>query len=258
MIGFCPLGSGSKGNSCYFASERTRVLIDAGLSGRATDQRLQQIGASLDDIQAIFITHDHHDHIAGLKQLAIRRGIPVYANAETAKGIVASLEGEVPRFKIFQTGESFEVGDLKVTPFPILHDTVDPVAFVIEACARRVAFCTDLGTVTPVVIQHLQGCDHLVLEANHEPDLVAMSARPLVYKQRVLGHYGHLSNRAAEGLLDAIWHTQLRSVHFAHLSSECNRPELALKAGQKALDRSSGNLEVRIALQERVSEAIHF
>jgi phosphoribosyl 1,2-cyclic phosphodiesterase len=258
MIGFCPLGSGSKGNSCYLGTERTQILVDAGLSGRATEHRLNQIGSSLDSIQAILITHDHHDHIAGLKQLAIRRNIPVYANAETAKGIVASLEGQVPRFRIFQTGEPFEVGDLKVYPMPILHDTVDPVAFVIEACARRIGICTDLGMVTPIVTQHLQGCDHVVLEANHEPDLVAMSARPLVYKQRVLGRYGHLSNSAAEELLDAIWHAQLRSVHFAHLSSECNRPELALQAGKKSLVRSDGALDVHVAYQDRVSTPIHF
>jgi phosphoribosyl 1,2-cyclic phosphodiesterase len=258
MIGFCPLGSGSKGNSCFFGSERTKVLIDAGLSGRATDQRLQQIGQSLDDIQGILITHDHHDHIAGLKQLAIRRGIPVYANAETAKGIVAALEGEVPKLRIFQTGEAFEVGDLEILPMPILHDTVDPVAFVIQSCSRRVGICTDLGMVTPAVLRHLQNCDHLVLEANHEPDLVAMSARPLVYKQRVLGRYGHLSNQAARELLQSIWHAQLRSVHFAHLSSECNRPELALQAGLEAQKRSDGALAIHIAHQDRPSEAILF
>jgi phosphoribosyl 1,2-cyclic phosphodiesterase len=258
MIGFCPLGSGSKGNSCYFGTETTALLIDAGLSGRATRQRLELLGVSLDRIQAILVTHDHHDHIAGLKQLALRTGIPIYANAETAKGIVSSLQGAVPKLRIFQTGDSFEVGDIRVTSFPILHDTVDPVGFFLEACGRKVGFCTDLGMVTPIVIQSLQKCDHVLLEANHEPDLVAMSVRPVIYKQRVLGRYGHLSNHSASELLDAILHAQMRSVHLAHLSSECNRPELALNAVNKSVEASEGILQVYVAPQDRLSEPVYF
>ena len=258
MQGFFSLGSGSKGNCLYFGSERTKVLLDCGLSARATQQRLAPLGISLEQIDAILITHEHTDHIAGIRKLAMDYRIPVIANSETAKGIVACLDGQIPQFKIFTTGDSFQFKDILIQSVPILHDTLDPVAYVFEACGKRVGICTDLGMVTPMVEEAMSRCDHLVLEANHEPDLVAMSRRPIIYKQRVLGRHGHLSNQACARLLEAVWHTQLRSVHLAHLSSECNRPELAVQALDALFQRTEGSFKRYVALQEVPAAPILF
>lgn len=256
-IGFCPLGSGSKGNCIYLATPKTKILIDAGLSGKATKERLAEIGVDIGDIQAILVTHDHGDHIQGLKAIAYKYQIPVFANNETAKGIVDHFQ-ECPKFKIFSTGETFEFGDLCIHPFTIQHDTVDPVAFVIRFDNLKLGFCTDLGFATSLVKKQLEGCDYLYVEANHQPSMVHASARPMVYKQRVLGRSGHLSNESCGQLLAHVAHTGLKHVHLAHLSSECNTPETALKVVGEILQQHGIDLDMCTAPQEKISKAIHF
>ena len=255
MNGFCPLASGSKGNAIFFGTPKTRLLIDAGLSARAIAVRLAQIDVDPRTLQAILVTHEHTDHIAGLAVLAQRMNIPVFANAETAKGIIAAL-GERPRFKIFATGETFCFGDLEIHPFSVPHDTLDPVAFRIQTESVRVGFCTDLGHVTSMVRKGLEGCDYLYLEANHQPSMVHSSARPQVYKTRVLGKQGHLSNEECGKLLETIYHPGLKHVHLAHLSSECNTPEVALQIVREQI--SAKELEINIAYQEKNSKPILF
>ncbi|HEY4254796.1 MAG TPA: MBL fold metallo-hydrolase [Chlamydiales bacterium] len=255
MNGFCPLASGSKGNSIFFGTEKTRILIDAGLSARALLEKLQEIVVDPQTIEAILVTHEHTDHIAGLATLSERLNIPIFANAETAKGIVAALNRH-PRFKIFATGETFQFGDLSIHPFSVPHDTLDPVAFTIRTPTCKVGLCTDLGHTTSLIRKHLEKCDYLYLEANHEPSMVHACGRPQVYKTRVLGKQGHLSNEECGKLLDAVFHDELKHVHLAHLSSECNAEEKALEVVKKWLgDRS---LELSIAYQAQISRAILF
>lgn len=255
MKGFCPLASGSKGNCIYFGSDNTKILIDAGLSLKATKLKLQEINVSIEEIDAILVTHEHGDHIQGLRVLSNSLQIPVLANHETAKGIVEALH-DCPKFKIFSTGESFEFGDLEIHPFSIPHDTLDPVAFTIKTEDKKIGFCADLGFVTTGVIHQLQACDYLYLEANHEPSMVHASARPQVYKQRVLGRSGHLSNEETGKLLSLIAHSKLKHVHLAHLSSECNTHETALSRVGGVLEASGIHLEMSIAYQEKVSRSI--
>lgn len=257
MKGFCPLASGSKGNCIYLGTNRTKILIDAGISTKQIKQRLEEINVDIADIDAILITHDHTDHIQGLKVLANKMGIPVFANAETAKGIVEQLGG-TPKFKIFTTGEPFEFGDLEVHPFTIPHDTVDPVGFTIREGTIKMGFCTDLGFVTSLVRHQLQECDYLYVEANHQPSMVHACSRPQVYKQRVLGRTGHLSNEACGKLLSEIAHADLKHVHLAHLSSECNSPETAIATVNSILENHGITLDLCIAPQECISRAIHF
>ena len=257
MIGFCPLASGSKGNSIFFGTENTKILIDAGLSGRATKLRLEEIGICVEEIEAILITHDHSDHVQGLKVLALKYGIPVLANAETAKGIYAQL-GACPKFQIFTTGEPFQFKDLKIHPFSVQHDTPDPVAFTIETPTHKVGFCTDLGFPTSLVKTRLQNCDYLYIEANHEPHMVHACSRPMVYKQRVLSRSGHLSNDACAELLAEIAHDELKHIHLAHLSQECNCPTAALDKVKAKLTEIGREIQVSVAPQERVGHAIHF
>jgi phosphoribosyl 1,2-cyclic phosphodiesterase len=228
MIGYCPLASSSSGNSVFFGSEQCKVLIDCGLSGKKTKEKLAEINIDIEEIDAILITHEHIDHIRALKVLAMKHNIPVIANRETARGIIDTLKA-TPQFKLFTTGESFQFQDIEIHPFTIAHDALDPVGFTLETSGLKFGFCTDLGYVTSVVQNRLEGSDYLYLEANHEPSMVHACARPPIYKQRVLGRTGHLSNEGCGNLLKDLNHSGLRHAHLAHLSSECNSPEMALK-----------------------------
>jgi phosphoribosyl 1,2-cyclic phosphodiesterase len=258
MIGFCPLASGSKGNSIFVGTKNTRILIDAGISGTQLIQRLAQIDVDLDSIQAILITHEHDDHIKGLKFLAERKvKIPILTNAETAKGIFASLEVKL-RFKIFTTGEAFEFGDLKIHPFSIPHDTLDPVAFTIEIDDLKLGFCADLGYATSLVKKQLEQCDYLYLESNHQVSMVHSSSRPEKLKGRILGRQGHLSNEDCGRLIAAVWHSKLKHVHLAHLSKECNTPEIALETVGNILQEKGCLAPLSIAHQEKISNPIFF
>ncbi|MBI3900703.1 MAG: MBL fold metallo-hydrolase, partial [Chlamydiia bacterium] len=238
----------------YFGSKNTKILIDAGLSGLATKTRLSEIGVNLEEIEAIVITHEHTDHISGLKTLALRYGIPVYANAETAKGIYAAL-GECPSFKIFTTGEGFSIGDIHLHPFSIQHDTADPVAFTLHTDNIKVGICTDLGFATTLVRSHLRECDYLHIEANHEPSMVHACARPQIYKQRVLGRSGHLSNAECADLLHEVLSKRLKHIHLAHLSQECNAEVTALETIRKKI---GVEVEITIAPQYKIGKPIHF
>ncbi|MCE2983911.1 MAG: MBL fold metallo-hydrolase [Parachlamydia sp.] len=257
MKGFCPLASGSKGNCIYVGTEQTKILVDAGLSGKAIRSKLAEINVDISEIDAILITHEHTDHIQGLKTLACKLGIPVFANHETAKGIVNALHS-CPKFKIFTTGESFELGDLEVHPFSIQHDTLDPVAFTIRTSGMKLGFCTDLGFATSLVQAKLQECDYLYLEANHQPSMVHASPRPMIYKQRVLSRSGHLSNEGCGNLLAQIFCPQLKHVYLAHLSSECNTPETALGVVKEILKAHQIELDICVAPQDKISKPVHF
>ena len=257
MDGFCPLASGSKGNCLYVGAANTRILIDAGLSMKATADRLSEIGVDLKTIQAIVITHEHADHIKGLPVLTDHLQIPVLANAETAKAIYAAF-GVRMKFKIFTTGETFQFGDLKIHPFSVPHDTLDPVAFTIWVGSKKLGVCADLGHVTSLIQKQLEKCDYLYLEANHQPSMVHACARPQVYKTRVLGKQGHLSNQDCASLLSSVFHPELKHVHLAHLSSECNAEEVALKTVRGVLEAKGQNVELSIAYQDRVSKKLIF
>ncbi len=255
MLSFCPLASGSKGNCIYIGTPMTKILIDAGISAKVTSERLQGIGVNLEDIDAILITHEHTDHIRGLDVLGAKMGIPVFANSDTASAIYEAM-GKCPKFKIFSTGQTFEFGDFEIHPLSIQHDAIDPVAFTIRMANLKLGFCADLGIATTLVASELKGCDYLYLEANHEPSMVHSCARPMVYKKRVLSRQGHLSNQECAQLLEQVYHDGLKHVHLAHLSSECNNPELALKIITEKLQSLQAKTEVSIAWQDSLSRCI--
>jgi phosphoribosyl 1,2-cyclic phosphodiesterase len=257
MLGYCPLASGSRGNSTYVGTARTKVLIDAGLSAKATLERLASINVAIEDIDAIVISHEHIDHIQGIKTLSSKYQIPILANSETAKGIIAHFS-ECPRFKIFTTGEDFTFGDITFHPFTIQHDTFDPVAFTLRFDSIKLGVCTDLGFATTLVQHHLQDCDYLILEANHEPDMVHASRRHPRLKQRILGRSGHLSNSDCGALLCKIASPRLKHTHLAHLSAECNTAEKALSVVGERLQEAGISLTIDIAHQETPSHPIHF
>ena len=256
MLGFCPLASGSKGNAIFLGTEQSRILIDAGLSAKALIKKLEEIDIAFKTIQAILVTHEHTDHIKGIAQISKKWKIPILANAETAKAILKGLDHK-PHFKIFTTGEPFYFKDLQILPFSVPHDTPDPVGFRIHAMNRTLGFCTDLGYATSLVRKMLEGCDYLYLEANHQPSMVHACARPAVYKERVLSRQGHLSNEACAELLTCLAHKDLKHIHLAHLSSECNAEKPALEIVGKALHQTSCPAEISIAYQNSLSRPIY-
>ncbi len=249
MKGFCPLASGSKGNSIYLGTDKTKILIDAGLSVKALTARLAEIQVDISEIEAVLITHEHGDHIKGLSALCSKLGIPVFTNKETAQAILPSCR-EIPKFKIFSTGETFQFGDIEIHPFSIQHDAMDPVAFTFQFDGLKVGLCADLGFASSLVLSRLQLCDYLYLEANHQPSLVYSSLRPMVYKQRVLSRQGHLSNEESALVISSVYHEKLKHVYLAHLSSECNTPELALKIVGDLLERNGKQVPLSIAKQD--------
>ena len=232
----------------------TAVLIDAGLTAKETGRRLGEIGVPLSDIQAICLTHEHGDHIAGLRVLHRRFGVPVYANSGTAEGADGSVgEGQL-EWRIFTTGMPFQIGELEITPFSVPHDAYDPVGFVIRHGGAQLGLVTDAGTVTTLVRERLRGCQAIMIECNHDEQMLKDSKRPWALKQRIFGRQGHLSNASAAALLADVAEAGLTHVFLAHLSSECNRVEAATQAVRASLDeRGFSRVSITVALRDRVS-----
>lgn len=257
MSGFCPLASGSSGNVVYLGTDKVKVLFDVGISFKSLKERLADINVSIDEIDAVIISHEHTDHIKAIEMITKKTNIPIFANSDTAKMICQTME-ERPRLKIFSTGEEFTFGDLLIHPFSVQHDTVDPVMFTVSFRGIKIGVCTDLGFATKLVKHHLLDCDYMYLEANHDEELVHLCSRPMVYKQRVLSRQGHLSNTACGELLAAVHSGKLKHVFLAHLSSECNREELALTTVKSILKGEKKKVEMSIAYPDRVSKFISF
>lgn len=246
----CVLASGSSGNAIYVASEKTRLLIDAGLSAKQVAVRLEQIGVAPEHISGICISHEHGDHVNGIRVLQKRHAIPIYVNAGTLNGIRRMPKSDEIEAKIFQTGSPFKVGDITVEPFSVPHDAYEPVGFRLQAGDCAVGVVTDLGMSTSLIREKLKGCRALVLEANHDEDLLREAPRPWSLKQRIRSRQGHLSNIDAARLIIECATDVLEHVFLAHLSSDCNTPDTALRTIESQL-RLDGlahiNLEVASA-----------
>lgn len=228
---FAVLSSGSKANCTFVESGSTRILIDCGLSAKQTEVRLRLLGIDPDSIQAIVVTHEHSDHINGIPVFVKKRKIPVFANAGAAQSLESILSLE-----LFETGKSFTVGSLEFDPFSIIHDAVDPVGFVIRAEGFKFTQVTDLGKVTPLVINAVKDAHALVLESNHDLEMLYASEYPWELKQRINSSHGHLSNDAAAELLTEVLHSDLMHVVLGHLSENCNTPARAQSSAKRALN----------------------
>ena len=239
------LGSGSGGNCAYLEAGETRLLIDAGFSGRQIRNRLQSIGRTPETLSGILITHEHSDHIQGLSGLCARLQLPIYCNRLTKEAVEEQLQSKF-NCRLFATGASFDVGEVTVDSFSIPHDAQDPVGFLLHAHGTRIGFLTDLGHATRMVIERVRGTSILVLETNHDAKLLQDDTkRPWSVKQRILSRHGHLSNDAAAEVAAQIVSENLRHLYLGHLSKDCNRPELAFQAVSAKLT-SMGATHVRI------------
>ncbi len=241
------LASGSSGNCTYIASEQAALLIDAGLSAREVGRRLEMVGASVSSIRGICVSHEHGDHTQGLRVLNRRAGIPLYANAGTVEALTRDPElSELP-WQIFTTGAPFQIGDLRVEPFAVPHDAFEPVGFVVSCGDLRVGVVTDMGMPTTLIRERLRHCRMLVLESNHDEQMLQDADRPWHLKQRIRGRQGHLSNQSAAAMLAEIAGPQLSHVYLAHLSADCNRPDLARRTALEHLAQA-GHTHVNVEL----------
>ena len=231
---FSVLSSGSKANCTFVEAAGVRFLVDCGLSGKQAEARLAEIGVDPKSLSAILVTHEHSDHINGVGTLSRRYNLPVYANSATMEHI------SKPRAKeVFETGRGFVFGKVEVVPFSIVHDAADPVGYAIYAEGFKLVLCTDLGRVTTLVCDHVRGANAILLESNHDQEMLQSCSYTWELKQRIASTHGHLSNDAAGQLIEDIMHPELFHVVLGHLSENSNTPNLALATTQRHLARCS-------------------
>jgi phosphoribosyl 1,2-cyclic phosphodiesterase len=228
------LGSGSRGNGTLVQSAGTTLLVDCGFSVRDTERRLARLGIEPMELSAILLTHEHGDHASGVGAFARKHDLEICLSAGTLRAAATEL-GVVRRQRLINGHESFSCGDIEVTPLPVPHDACEPTQFLFSNGARRLGVVTDVGRPTPFLCRMLDGCDALVLEFNHDADMLANGPYPEAIKQRVAGEYGHLSNAQSSDLLRRTHSGRLRHLVAAHLSERNNHPELVRAAAAAAL-----------------------
>lgn len=249
MIRFASLASGSKGNCLVAESGATRVLLDCGLSARETERRLERRGLVAHDIAAIFVTHEHSDHLGSAFEFAARHAIEMHLTHGTLRAAQENGKYDASvRVQPIESRDAIAIGDLRIQPYTVPHDAREPVQFTFSDGALRLGVLTDIGAPTAHVVEMLSGCDALVLECNHALDLLWSGGYPGWLKERIAGPLGHLDNGASAQLLGAIDRSRLRHVIAAHLSEQNNRPELARRALAAVL--GCAEKDVSVATQE--------
>ncbi len=258
-IKFCALSSGSSGNCLFLSTENTSILIDAGLSGRRIEQLLNQIGETPQGVAAILVTHEHIDHVRGVGILSRRFNIPIFANPCTWEGM-ADCIGEIStkHIRTFNTGDEFNIDDLCIRPYPVSHDAADPVGFTFYKDRVKLTVANDLGYVTPAVEREIQGSDFVMLEANHDTEMLKVGPYPWQLKRRIAGRKGHLSNEDAGEALLKFADRGLNTVLLGHLSKNNNYPPLALETVKGILMQQGAevirDINIDLALRDRISK----
>ncbi len=247
---FSVLGSGSRGNCVFIESGSTAILIDGGFSGKEIALRLAAIGRTIDCLEGIFVTHEHHDHINGVGVMSRRCSLPVFANEGTFTGAEKRLK-KLFRRQEFNTGDTLDFQDLSIRSFAVSHDTNDPVGFIVSDDRRSLGYCTDTGIVSTLVGKRLQGLDSLVLEFNHDPELLRNGPYPPSLQQRVRSNQGHLANEDSAKLLEKIVHEKLQHVILAHLSETNNLPEIAYREAERVIPETSSREILKISDQDQ-------
>ncbi len=248
------LASGSRGNCSIVSSSRTRILVDAGISSREALRRIQAVGEDPHSITALLVSHEHTDHVNGLYGLARRLKVPVFLTGATYQEWRRCARkkyvngGMLPKVEHFDAGRSFTIGDIAVLPFTIPHDAVDPVGFTFRAEGVRLGLVTDLGYLPPSVCHHLRGCDLLMIESNHDLEMLRTGPYPWSVKQRVMSRVGHLSNEALADFLLSDYDGAAAFLILAHLSEQNNHPEIARKAAEQALGHRRNLLRNRLVM----------
>ena len=226
----CSIASGSSGNCIYTGTDDTHLLVDAGVSAKKIEAGLKDLELEGHDIQGLLITHEHSDHIKGVGVLARRYGFPIYATQGTIdqmKGMSSLGAIDEGLYHTIRPDETFSIGDVEVEPLHISHDAADPVAYRFESNGKSAAVATDMGIYNDYIVEHLKGLDVVLLEANHDIQMLQVGPYPYPLKQRILGERGHLSNESAGQLLCRILHDNMKKIYLGHLSKENNYAQLA-------------------------------
>lgn len=252
IVKVCILASSSAGNSTFVASGCTRILVDAGLSRKTTFERLAAIGERPQELDAILISHEHVDHVSGLARIAASLRIPVYISRLTAPAI--AWGDDRPELRLFEAGQSFRIGDIEVRSFTVPHDAADPVGFCLEAGGVKLGIVTDLGYIPGSVRFHLRGTHFLILESNHDLDMLKVGPYPWSVKQRVMGRRGHLSNDLAADFIREGLDATTDTLVLGHLSEHNNHPEIVRMTAMQALAERALRLRLVVAAPGRQSE----
>ncbi len=261
MIKFCTLASGSSGNSLYLESKYSKILIDAGISFRRISRSLGNMGVAVSDLDAVVLSHEHEDHSRAVGKMS---EVPVYVSGETTgfwegkRNGHRNGNGAAERLREFDSEEPFSINDLTITPFSVEHDAIDPVGFTVTDGSVKIGIVTDIGKPTALVIESLKGCDALVLESNHDREMLFSGSYPPYLQQRISGGHGHLSNEQSASLLREVLHDGLKYVLLAHLSAKNNSPEMALRCSLEVLRQNGAadRVAVSVAPRSTVGEVI--
>ncbi len=232
---FYTLASGSSGNAAYLLANGTKILIDCGMSGKKLEEAMNAIGEAASELSAILITHEHSDHIKGAGVMARRYKLPIYATEGTLSGLDRT---RIPdsALHIIKADREFCVGDIGITPFSIPHDAAEPTGFRLTAGADSVAVATDIGQMNEYIMDNIRGCRAVVLESNHDIEMLKCGPYPYPLKRRILSELGHMSNAAAAEILEELVEDGAEHIALGHLSKENNRPDIAMMESKNALE----------------------
>lgn len=257
-LALCPLASGSSGNSTFVTNGNVNILIDAGLSGKRIQSLLNSVGADAKNLSAIFITHEHSDHISGAGILSRRFDLPVYATPGTWAAMdnprsKSTYVGEIEKKnrKYIYYGEDFLLNGIVVHSFPIPHDASEPSGYTVMDGKHKIAVATDIGSVTDAVMENIYGADAMLIESNHDTDMLMQGNYPIYLKKRIAGDYGHLSNVNCGLMLREIMSSRLKHIYLGHLSDENNLPEIAFETVSAIL--SAGGVDLKDDVKLRVA-----
>ena len=260
----CSIASGSSGNCIYVGSDTTHLLIDVGISGKRVECGLQELGISAKELDGILITHEHIDHISGLGVMARRHNIPIYATQDTIEVLKKTKSiGAIDKDLFVEVEADFKtkIKDLQINPMRISHDAVSPVAYRVNYGSQKIAVCTDLGYFNDYTIESLKGLDALLLEANHDINMLQVGTYPYYLKQRILGNKGLCSNENSGRLLNEIIHDKIQAIVLGHLSNENNLPELAYEAVRMEITLGNNpyhanDFNIQVARRSSISQVI--
>lgn len=258
----CSIASGSSGNCIYVGSEQTNLLVDAGISAKRIENGLSRIDIKPDTIQGILVTHEHTDHVSGIGVMARRYHIPIYATYETVMALrrIKSL-GEISEelFHYVEPDKTFKINDISIEPFSISHDAANPVCYTMQTSGGKIGIATDLGRYDDYIVSKLCGSDLLMIEANHDINMLMVGKYPYYLKQRILGDRGHLSNDTSAGLISKLIEKKKQHIILAHLSKENNYEELAYETVLCELTRlgfGSTNFNLSVACRDLPSDMV--
>ncbi len=259
MFKFCSLYSGSSGNAVFIESDKAKILVDCGVSGKKIAASLAGIDVDVSEINAILVTHEHSDHCYAVGVMSRRYNIPIYANEKTWEGMEKDIGNiKIENKRCIETYKDFEINDIRIHPFSIPHDAAEPVGYNFHVGNKKFTLATDIGHINEQLVSYIEGSDMVLLEANHDVEMLKCGSYPYFLKQRILGENGHLSNESAGSLAAHLVKSKMTRCLLGHLSKENNFPELAFQTVFNILTENGikvgKDIELDVAVRDRASK----